>query len=96
MDLLERIYLTGFPLLLAFTSIFPLLNRGSVQLVEVCAMDEGVNCPNATGSGVVMEFLPLMLTSVYCSIGLIWSFLRLGFIYLHEETSYQGQLSELK
>jgi len=73
MDLLERIYLAGFPLLLVFTTFFPLLGQRSA-----------------------VEFLPLMLTSLYCSIGLIWSFLRLGFIYLHEESSYQGQLSELK
>jgi alpha-1,3-glucosyltransferase len=40
--------------------------------------------------------LPLMVTSIYCAFGLMWSFLRLGFIYLHEETTYQGQLSEIK
>jgi hypothetical protein len=81
--------------------MFPLLVQRSAvpttdQLAQVCAMAEGVNCLDAKDSGGVMEFLPLMLTSVYCSIGLIWSFLRLGFIYLHEESSYQGQLSELK
>lgn len=29
-----------------------------------------------------MEFLPLMLTSVYCSVGLLWAFLRLSALYL--------------
>lgn len=29
-----------------------------------------------------LEFLPLMLTSVYCSIGLIWSFLRFSHVYI--------------
>jgi len=29
-----------------------------------------------------MEFLPLMLTSVYCAVGLVWAFIRLGVLYL--------------
>lgn len=99
MDLLERVYLAGFPLLLAFSTLFPLLARRASttdRLAEGCAMAEGANCPNGTTDSGTMEFLPLMLTSVYCSIGLIWGFLRLGFIYLREESSYQGQLSELQ
>ncbi|KAF9534800.1 glucosyltransferase [Crepidotus variabilis] len=53
--------------------------------------------PGSSGSSTqAMEFLPLMATSVYCSVGLIWGFLRLGFIYLNEESSYRGQLSEVK
>ena len=28
------------------------------------------------------EFLPLLLTSVYCAIGLFWAFIRLSVIYL--------------
>lgn len=28
------------------------------------------------------EFLPLLLTSVYCAIGLVWAFIRLSAIYL--------------
>ncbi|KAF9075946.1 glycosyltransferase family 57 protein [Rhodocollybia butyracea] len=43
-----------------------------------------------------MEFLPLMVTSVYCSIGMVWGFMRLIFIYLHEDTAYQGQLSTIQ
>ncbi|KAJ7937161.1 glucosyltransferase [Mycena leptocephala] len=42
-----------------------------------------------------MEFLPLMLTSVYCAIGLVWGFCRLMFVYLNEETTYQGPLSRI-
>jgi alpha-1,3-glucosyltransferase len=63
-DLLEKLYLGGFIVLLAFVTLTS-----------------------------KMDFLPLMATSIYCSIGTIWSFLRLGFIYLFEESSYQGQLS---
>ena len=98
-DLVEKVYLAGFPLLLAFSMIFKLLiQRVSTtnQLTKPCTLAEGATCPNETDLGGAMDFLPLMLTSVYCSIGLIWGFLRLGFIYLHEELSYQGQLSELK
>lgn len=33
-------------------------------------------------SSASLEFLPLMLTSVYCSVGLVWAFLRLSVLYL--------------
>ncbi|EGN91843.1 glycosyltransferase family 57 protein [Serpula lacrymans var. lacrymans S7.3] len=32
-----------------------------------------------------LTFLPLMLTSIYCAIGLVWAFLRLSAIYLTQE-----------
>lgn len=32
-----------------------------------------------------LEFLPLMLTSVYCAIGLVWAFLRLSVIYIRQQ-----------
>lgn len=41
-----------------------------------------------------LQFLPLMMTSVYCAIGMVWGFIRLLYIYLHD-TTYKGQLSEL-
>jgi len=31
------------------------------------------------------EFVPLMLTSLYCALGLIWAYLRLGFLYITSE-----------
>lgn len=31
-----------------------------------------------------VEFLPLMMTSVYCAFGLVWGFVRLGTIYLRQ------------
>ena len=32
--------------------------------------------------GPSKEFLPLLLTSVYCAFGLVWAFIRLSVIYL--------------
>lgn len=29
-----------------------------------------------------MEFLPLMLTSLYCALGIVWAWLRLSWVYL--------------
>lgn len=107
MDALEKIYLAGFPLLLVFVSAFPLFQRQpSVSDASTargtCVATDLLNlsCTEAqheTNAMVMsaMEFLPLMVTSIYCAVGLVWSFLRLGFIYLHEET-YQGQLTEIK
>ncbi|PFH51415.1 glycosyltransferase family 57 protein [Amanita thiersii Skay4041] len=79
LDLVEKLYLAGFPLLLILINLFPALAtsyRGSV-----------------TGA---MEFLPLMATSVYCAIGVVWGFIRLLFVYLNEDRIYQGQLSEIQ
>ncbi|KAH7916348.1 glycosyltransferase family 57 protein [Hygrophoropsis aurantiaca] len=39
---------------------------------------------NRSGSAA-LEFLPLLVTSVYCAIGLIWAFLRLSVIYLKQQ-----------
>ncbi len=33
-----------------------------------------------------MEFLPLMMVSVYCSIGVIWAWLRASALYLLTES----------
>lgn len=101
LDTLEKVYLAGFPVLLAFTSIFPALMERRRISADICIPSDEFSCPEpegqlGTGMSHTMEFLPLMLTSVYCAIGLVWGFLRLMFIYLHEETTYQGQLSGLQ
>lgn len=100
LDFLEKLYLAGFPLLLVFVTVFPMVTRQSVMKVETCMPSGGLSCPETKNQaetvGSAMEFLPLMLTSVYCAIGLVWGFLRLTFIYLNEETTYQGQLSSLR
>ena len=43
-----------------------------------------------------MEFLPLMLTSVYCAVGLVHAFVRLAYVYVNEEIAYQGLLNEVQ
>ncbi|KAJ7499028.1 glycosyltransferase family 57 protein [Mycena latifolia] len=84
-DTLEKIYLAGFPLLLAFVTLFPAL-----------VARRQASAPDPSPAGVAaMEFLPLMLTSVYCALGLVWGFCRLMFVYLNEETTYQGPLSRI-
>jgi len=103
MDSLEKVYLSGFPFLLFFVSIFPYLQTQSESAVDVCISSDAIVCPDPQLNSMksepkssVMEFLPLMATSIYCALGLVWSFMRLGFIYLYEETSYQGQLSSVQ
>lgn len=107
MDVVEKAYLAGFPLLLLFVSVFPLAGRQSAvntsTSAETCLSTNGFSCPDpqtdlkqSSPSLAALEFLPLMVTSIYCAIGLVWGFLRLGFVYLQEETRYQGQLSEIK
>ncbi|KAF9469085.1 glucosyltransferase [Collybia nuda] len=99
LDTIEKVYLAGFLPLLAFTNFFPALIRWWMS-TAVCIPSSKISCPELasrpTGASLTMEFLPLMLTSVYCAVGLVWGFLRLIFIYLHEETTYQGQLSGLR
>jgi alpha-1,3-glucosyltransferase len=38
--------------------------------------------------GPSKEFLPLLLTSVYCAVGLVWAFIRLSVIYLRSQTCH--------
>ncbi|CAE6412719.1 unnamed protein product, partial [Rhizoctonia solani] len=79
-DRLELLYLVGLPVL-----------QLSVMLLGAWPTIKGIRNTalpaNATMSGVgvepqvenEMEFLPLLLTSVYCAIGLGWAFLRMSF-----------------
>ncbi|KAF8211224.1 glucosyltransferase [Mycena galopus ATCC 62051] len=101
-DHLEKIYLAGFPLLQLFVTLFPVLvarrQKSAVEPLDTCITTENFTCPEPDphAAGVAaMEFLPLMLTSVYCAIGLVWGFCRLTFVYLLEETTYQGPLSRI-
>ncbi|CAK5275695.1 unnamed protein product [Mycena citricolor] len=82
-DRLERVYLGGFVVLQV---VLMILNARSST---TCTPSEDAACSEST-----MQFLPLMMTSVYCAVGLVWCFCRLMFVYLHE-TTYQGQLNRI-
>ena len=90
LDGLERLYIAGFVLLQAFVTLFPLLTRSPAtgatsEIIPECL--EGGECPQndpAEAGSAALEFLPLMLTSVYCAIGLVWAFVRLSVIYLRQ------------
>jgi len=96
LDVLEKIYLGGFVLLQLFVVSFPILISwySKRKGIADCIPSEEVVCPDSPG-GQTMEFLPLMVTSVYCAIGMVWGFMRLMYIYLNEDTTYQGQLSTI-
>lgn len=71
LDILEKVYLAGFGLLQLFILLFPIFTA---------KVNSGGD-DNASG----LEFLPLMLTSTYCAIGLVWAFVRLSVLYLKQQ-----------
>lgn len=92
MDMMEKVYLGGFFFLLAFVGLFPVyMSR------RTSASGTTVDAETGEGEwvGSAMEFLPLMMTSVYCALGIVWGYLRLLFVYLNEKT-YQGQLNSIQ
>ncbi|KAG9036515.1 glycosyl transferase, partial [Tulasnella sp. UAMH 9824] len=62
-DILEKAYLAGFIPLQLFVTTFPIFSGRNSK-----------TSPDDTGSKGGMDFLPLMLTSVYCAVGLVWAF----------------------
>jgi len=86
-DIAEKAYLAGFLFLLAFVTLFP------AYMVQRTRAEAEVNPEEVVSS---MEFLPLMVTSVYCAVGMFWGYFRLLFTYLNEEKTYQGQLSTIR
>ncbi|BGP40496.1 glycosyl transferase [Rhodotorula kratochvilovae] len=94
-DKAEALYLVGFFALQIYTSVlhsllFPSSPAASAAPgVITCAAASVANgtCADAStvGAGVSeasMEFLPLMLTSVYCAVGIVWSWARLSWAFL--------------
>jgi alpha-1,3-glucosyltransferase len=79
---LENLYIGCFPLLQVFVSVlhpyfFSPASAPSGDPVADQAQDLEIAKP-------ALEFLPLMATSVYCAVGLIWSWLRLSYLYIQE------------
>lgn len=96
-DTLEKAYIAGFAVLQLFVTLFPLWAKGSSVPADVrvsattvgCGTDGTPDCvtrdPSANTRSVSnLEFLPLMLTSIYCAIGLVWAFIRLSVLYLRQ------------
>jgi len=88
-DSLEKLYLAGFPLLQLFVTLFPVLTSRRSGASPTPGADaevqgEVVKGDKAEPGASPLEFLPLMLTSVYCAVGLVWAFLRLSVIYLRQ------------
>lgn len=96
LDTIEKIYLAGFPLLQIVVTALPAMAAYRNSSTSGCVPTTDVPCDSSSSRLEAMEFLPLMMTSVYCAVGLIWGYLRLIFVYLHEETTYRGQLSEIQ
>ena len=89
-DGVEKLYLAGFPLLQLFVTVFPVLTgrRGEASSPSGASSDaqtDAVASDKVEPSAGALEFLPLMLTSVYCAIGLVWAFLRLSVIYIRQQ-----------
>ncbi|QRV72496.1 alpha-1,3-glucosyltransferase [Ceratobasidium sp. AG-Ba] len=89
-DRLEVLYLLGLP---AVQTAVMVLNGWSSMKSGPQITLTVVGTPGNTTTSVTekdleaqsnsgMEFLPLMLTSVYCAIGLGWAFARMGYLYV--------------
>jgi alpha-1,3-glucosyltransferase len=86
-DRLEISYLAGFPVLHLLVTTLPLLSSKSTVEAGPADMSDHLDNATMTTSSVTvssnsMEFLPLLLTSVYCAVGLVWAYVRLGAIYV--------------
>ncbi|GAA5871553.1 hypothetical protein JCM8547_001370 [Rhodosporidiobolus lusitaniae] len=91
---LETLYLYSFVVLQIYTSLLhPLLfpshpTSSSVPSIIHCDASSGSCIPPSASvqaqetSESSMEFLPLMMTSVYCAVGITWSWVRLSWEFL--------------
>lgn len=95
LESIERLYLASFPLIQLFVTLFPLVTSSTssstdTTVMAICEPTDDFLCPEPDPVSqpkpvAAMEFLPLMLTSVYCAIGLVWAFVRLSYIYLRDK-----------
>jgi len=79
----RRVY--EFPRTLPFV-LMDTLER--IYLYGFAALHLGVSMFSLVGGRKAksMEFLPLMLTSIYCALGLVWAFVRLSVLYLKQKS----------
>jgi len=71
-----------FPTTLPFVILEQLENAYLLGFAPLLAFT--LAFPLFFGGNPQVEFLPLMMTSVYCALGLVWAFIRLGTIYLRQ------------
>ncbi|GAA5925957.1 dolichyl-P-Glc:Glc1Man(9)GlcNAc(2)-PP-dolichol alpha-1,3-glucosyltransferase [Sporobolomyces koalae] len=84
---LETIYLFGFVVLQIYVSIlhdslFPRLTTISCDQTESLELCSSEHRQSSSIDSASFEFLPLMITSVYCAMGIGWSWIRLSWGFL--------------
>jgi alpha-1,3-glucosyltransferase len=84
LDYAEKIYLWGFVALESFVLLSAAITQRQARGVCGDKVEDASGC-ESSGRLTNYEFLPLMVTSVYCGIGLCWSFVRLSFLYLTQK-----------
>lgn len=77
----ESLYLAGFPLLQLFVSV---IHPWYFRAAPTKTMEELVDW-DMEPAQPSMQFLPLMATSVYCAIGIIWAWLRFSYLYFRDK-----------
>lgn len=97
LNTLEMVYLAGFTLLQIFVIFFPILARTFLSGTSSTGLNNTYT-PVTEGGGAVAvdvavdvnvedaaakwEFVPLMATSIYCAVGLVWAYARLAYLYV--------------
>lgn len=90
LNTLEMVYLAGFALLQIFVIFFPVFARAflspSPQNVYSPVTEGGKGAfaveVQVEDAAEKWEFVPLMMTSIYCAVGLVWAYARLGWLYV--------------
>lgn len=70
----ENLYLSGFISLQLFIFLISVLRQSGLSI--------NIKTTSIFMRVAAMEFMPLMVTSVYCAVGLAWAYLRLSIQYL--------------